>query len=398
MKVWSSACGDVARRLGEAGRAVVLAFGGPRRVLSTSPFNGGLRTDLRQAFNYSYSIKGGEYCTMRAPTYAEHLALIAREIGLDPAVSVGLSTSAKMGHLAILEDGWGSAEVAALVTAGLDVNAGRSGDPADWDEEAERRSAPPTGTVNVILHFSCDLSEGALTRALITLTEAKAAALQELAVPSRYSHGIATGSGTDGAIVVANAASSLRLTDTGNHSKLGSAVGRVVKAAVKEALRLQSGLTPQSQHGILRRTERFGVTEESLWARYRRRGGGLDRARFATALAGLDARDGLLTSVSLAVHLMDQAEWGLLSPDEALSAALRLLAAMGVCVAPSGSVHDAHDAEEAVAFIAGAVSDALVRLAAADGGDFREGAPCGQRRGMIDYERPVPVVDGKGGA
>ena len=368
MKVWSSACGDVARRLGEAGRAVVLAFGGPRRVLSTSPFNGGLRTDLRQAFNYSYSIKGGEYCTMRAPTYAEHLALIAREIGLDPAVSVGLSTS---------------------------------GDPADWDEEAERRSVPPTGTVNVILHFNCDLSEGALTRALITLTEAKAAALQELAVPSRYSHGIATGSGTDGAIVVANAASSLRLTDTGNHSKLGSAVGRVVKAAVKEALRLQSGLTPQSQHGILRRTERFGVTEESLWERYRHGGGGLDRARFAAALAGLDARDGLLASVSLIVHLMDQAEWGLLSPDEALSAALGLLAAMGVCAAPSGSVHDAHDAAEAVAFIAGAVSDALVRLAAADGGDFREGAPCGQRgqrRGMIDYERPVPVVDGKGGA
>ena len=105
--------------------------------------------------------------------------------------------------------------------------------------------------------------------------------------------------------------------------------------------------------------------------------------------------------MSLIVHLMDQAEWGLLSPDEALSAALGLLAAMGVCAAPSGSVHDAHDAAEAVPFIAGAVSDALVRLAAADGGDFREGAPCGQRgqrRGMIDYERPVPVVDGKGGA
>ena len=102
--------------------------------------------------------------------------------------------------------------------------------------------------------------------------------------------------------------------------------------------------------------------------------------------------------MSLAVHLMDQAEWGLLPPDEALSAARGLLATMGVCAAPLGA---AHDAAEAVALIAGAVSDALVRLAAADGGDFREGAPCGQRgqrRGMIDYERPVPVVDGKGGA
>ena len=151
-----------------------------------------------------------------------------------------------------------------------------------------------------------------------------------------------------------------------------------MKAAVKEALRLQSGLTPQSQHGVLRRTERFGVTEESLWARYRREGGALDRARFAAALAGLDIRDGLLAPVSLVVHLMDQAEWGLLSPDEALSAARGLLATMGVCAAPLGA---AHDAAEAVALIAGAVSDALVRLAAADSGNSCEGPLAGNGAG-----------------
>ena len=63
------------------------------------------------------------------------------------------------------------------------------------------------GTINIILYIDGDLAEPLLARALVTCTEAKTAALQELQAGSHYSMGIATGSGTDQTIVVANSES-----------------------------------------------------------------------------------------------------------------------------------------------------------------------------------------------
>lgn len=325
MRIWSSPCGDEAHHYN---KSVVLTFSGPRRVLSTSPFNGGLRGDLEQVFNHCCNPGEGMACFMRAPTYAEHLALVAEDLGLDPVRCAGLSTAASMERMAVRTGRWGSATATAFVTAGLEVNGGRVGDPASWDEERSL-AAHPTGTINILLHLDCDLSEGALTRGLITCTEAKTAALQELAVSSRYSRGLATGSGTDGAVLVAVSDAPLRLTDTGNHSKLGETIGRVVMDAVKEALRLQTGLCPEMQHDVLRRMDRFGVTEDSLWARYRGRPDPLDRPHFSDVLHGLSRRGELVATLSLCVHLMDQVLWGLLSPQDAWEAARAPLAALG---------------------------------------------------------------------
>ena len=168
-----------------------------------------------------------------------------------------------------------------------------------------------------------------MTRGLITCTEAKTAALQELMASSRYSRGLATGSGTDGAVLVAVSGAPVRLTDTGNHSKLGETIGRTVMDAVKEALRLQTGLCPEMQHDLLRRMDRFGVTEDALWARYRDRLGMLDRPHFSDILHGLSRCGEFVALLSLCAHLMDQTLWGLLSPPEAWKAALAPLAAMG---------------------------------------------------------------------
>lgn len=65
--------------------------------------------------------------------------------------------------------------------------------------------APQNFQQNIMLFIDADLAEGTLARALVTCTEAKTAAIQELLVPSRYSNGIATGSDTDGTIVVSDA-------------------------------------------------------------------------------------------------------------------------------------------------------------------------------------------------
>jgi hypothetical protein len=185
------------------------------------------------------------------------------------------------------------------------------------------------GTINCMVFFNVDLTPGALTRALVTCAEAKTAALPELAAPSRYSRGLATGSGTDGAILCANMDSPVLLTDAGKHSKLGELTGRSVKAAVKEALCLQNGLCPESQHSILRRLSRFGITEDSLWEKFRGTGaGGLRRARFAALTEKLSVQEMPLTYTALYAHLLDELDWGLIGAEEAVRAGAELLRLM----------------------------------------------------------------------
>jgi adenosylcobinamide amidohydrolase len=311
-------------------KSIVVNFTGPRRVLSTAPHNGGLREDLTAVFNHDATIGSGMAIVLKAPTYGEHMAILSGELGLSPEHSAGLSTAAKMENVSIKTETWGQVAVTAMVTGGVEVNGGRVGDPASWDElTGKPMEAEKPGTINCMVFFNVNLTPGALTRALATCTEAKTAALQELAAPSRYSRGLATGSGTDGAILCTNMASPALLADAGKHSKLGELIGRSVKAAVKEALGLQNGLCPESQHNALRRLSRFGVTEDSLWEKFRGTGaGGLRRARFAALTEKLSAREMPLTYTALYAHLLDELDWKLLSPKEAVRAGAELLRLM----------------------------------------------------------------------
>ena len=90
------------------------------------------------------------------------------------------------------------------------------------------------GTINIILYIDGDLAEPLLARALVTCTEAKTAALQELQAGSHYSMGIATGSGTDQTIVVANSESPYYYDSAGKHSQIGvKLIGKAVKKSGK---------------------------------------------------------------------------------------------------------------------------------------------------------------------
>ena len=309
-------------------KCIVVLFGGKRRVLSTCPLNGGYRENLTAVFNNDGNPGAGMACKLRAPTYEEHMALVAAEIGLEPETAAGMSTAASMENVSIQSECYRDVTVTAIVTGGIEVNGGRVGDPASWHEE-NGKSVPVTlGTINVILDISTDLTPGALTRAAVTCTEAKTAALQELLAPSRYSMGIATGSGTDDTIIVCNAESDVRLSRAGKHCKLGELIGRVVKRAVKEALYQQTGLCPAYQHHILHRMDRFGITERSLWERFGGREMGLSRADFSDRLHTLGSGDALVTHTALYAHLLDEVMWGLLSPAEAMGAGSSLLGLM----------------------------------------------------------------------
>lgn len=319
--------GDVAYRYD---KSIVLVFSGPRKVLSTSLYNGGYHEDFEAVFNRDMTQGSGMPCESFAPTYVESMKIVAERLGLAPELTSGMGTAAHMENASIVSRSYKELTVTAIVTGGVETNGGRVGDPATYYKTAEKKC----GTINIMLVIDADLPPGILARALVTCTEAKTAALQELMAPSRYSTGLATGSGTDQTIVIANSESPLFFEGAGKHSKLGELIGLAVMAAVKEALKKQSGLTPAQQHDLLRRLRRFGVTEEALWQRYKEEVGddALIKAQFIAALEKMIAVPALFPLGVLFIHLYDEHLWGLLEKGETWEAAEKLLKEMATAL------------------------------------------------------------------
>ncbi len=317
--------GDILKR---EERAIVVGLRGARRVLSTSLLNGGCRCDLSHLFNYCEVYgRADERCEMRAPTYEEHLRILARELGLDPLAVTGLSTAAKMKYARVKSEYHEDFSVTAVATGGIDVNGSRAGDPALWHERDGRPVPYRPGTINLLIFIDAHLREAALTRALVTVTEAKTAALQEVLAPSCYSRGLATGSGTDGTIIVSNMDSPVTLSDAGQHSKLGEYLGRVVKDAVKAGLVAENGFEAYACTSMLRRIGRFGIDEESLWESYCRCGepGGYSREAFSQGLQKLDQDKELMAIAPVYAHVLDLLDWNMIGAEEAGRLAADLL-------------------------------------------------------------------------
>ena len=311
-----------------ANRSIAVEFAGPRKVLSTSLLNGGYREDLSGVFNHNCGPDNGSMCELRAPTYLEHMRLVARDAGFDPVRTSGMGTAADMANVAIVARSFRELNVAAIVTGGVEGNGGRAGDPASHYQPGEKTAQHKPGTINILLVIDADMPPGTMTRALVTCTEAKTAALQELMAGSLYSNGLATGSGTDQTIIVANPASPLYFEGAGKHNKLGELIGQAVKQAVTEALEKQSGLSPSMQHDMLRRFKRYGMTEETLWRQYATavHNRALEREQFGDTVRRLARESQVVARSSLYVHLLDQLQWNLLQPDEIVTMADELLA------------------------------------------------------------------------
>ncbi len=321
MKLCTLTTGDaVCRR----DKTIVIRFEKPRKILSTSLLNGGYHENLTAVFNHNTDYDG---VMTSIADYLEYMRGVARQAGLEPAAVSGMGTAASMDNVGIQTESYQNLTVTAIVTGGVEVNGGRVGDPAHYFQPLGKDVLYKPGTINIMLVIDSDLPAGILARALVTCTEAKTAALQELVVGSNYSDGLATGSGTDQTIVIANPESPLYLLSAGKHSKLGELIGVAVKKAVKEALLRQNDLSAASQHSALQRMKRFGATEEVLWQQYMAYyGGGNIEAVFMNTLYRIDGNSQLVTYTSLYAHLLDQWNWGLLSAEETIEAGNALLA------------------------------------------------------------------------
>lgn len=304
-------------------KSIVIYFQGRRKVLSTSLYNGGYHEDYTAVYNYDAKQGAGMPCEMLADTYVEHMRLISQRLALEPDKVSGMGTAASMENAAVASMSFKELTVTAIVTGGIETNGGRVGDPADFYRPLEKPDK--FGTINIMLVLDCDMPAGTLTRALVTCTEAKTAAIQELLEGSKYSNGLATGSGTDTTIIVANSDSHLYLEGAGKHSKLGELIGRVVKQAVKEALAKQSGLNPQKQHDAFRRLRRFGVTPGSMWQLYSCDAGKSLKPEYLLAAEALAQENTMLCFTSLYIHLLDQQLWQLINEEEMHAAGQKLL-------------------------------------------------------------------------
>jgi adenosylcobinamide hydrolase len=194
----------------------------------------------------------------------EYHRSVCLELGLPPDSVATMGTAADMNYATVIQRGDDDTLVTAAVTAGVQGNAACAGDPTTWRETPAGCSEPvlTAGTINIQLLLDCPLTEGALARAVVTMTEAKTAALRQLAVRSRYSTDLATGTTTDQFCIAAPLGDGVPRRYASTGIKLGEYIGVAVRDATLEALRWHNGLEPSYTRGIFHALGRYGLKED----------------------------------------------------------------------------------------------------------------------------------------
>ena len=204
-------------------------FDQPRRALSSAIYNGGL-VYATHVVNLKVEKNSDAPDQVFEPPDTT-LATYCRSRGWR-GVAVGLMTAASMNSGRKVRRVERGVEVTALVTAGLS-NARRAGDRAEWRRFSEPE--PTLGTINIIILTSARLTDAAMVETMLVLTEAKAAVLQECGAKSRASPTVATGTGTDAAVVVSGWGPP-EVRFCGKHVLFGEMVASVTMEALQASL------------------------------------------------------------------------------------------------------------------------------------------------------------------
>lgn len=258
-------------------RYFVVQLKAPHRVISTSGKMGGQAEGIHYLVNHQSQEARGHmdrHDLIAKTPEEEYHDMVCKEIGLDPVHVAMMGTAANMNYLGRRTAEFKEFVVDAFVTAGVEGNAARTGDPAVWYEtEKGMQYMPPNanplkGTINTILVLNQVLTPAAHARAIVSMCEAKTAALMELAIGSRYSSHMATGTGTDQFILAVPVKPGVKgLRWAGSHSKIGELIGQAVRGATLEALRWQNGLETSMTRSIFHALGRFGLNEKTLLER-----------------------------------------------------------------------------------------------------------------------------------
>lgn len=267
---WEILAGLPAAVVRRRGRFVVAELTAAHLSITTSVKNGGQADHVRYLVNHQSCEGAGHDTRFRFITERGQEAYhdsVCEEIGLPSSDTAVMGTAANMNYSAFVSEQDADVQVTAIVTAGVQTNATCAGDPASWRETSEgmAKVAAAAGTINTILLLNRPMTAAALARTVVTMTEAKSAALQRLAVPSCYSNDLATGTGTDQFCVAAPLRGDKPLTSASPHMKVGELIGVTVRRATCEALRWQNGLEPSMTRGLFHALGRYGVKESDIF-------------------------------------------------------------------------------------------------------------------------------------
>jgi adenosylcobinamide hydrolase len=208
---------------------LLVSFGEKRRILST--WDG--YKEVSFVANTYQPAALSEVTMMNYQKFEEEFPAV---LGISRSDFSFLSTIANMDNVAVCEKSYNDLTVSCLATGGVG-NALRSGvDEANWMEQ-DGNFVKTHGTINIILLTNANLSDGAMARTIITATEAKTAALQDMDARSSVSpENQATGTGTDNIIVVSGKLGR-QIRYTGGHTKMGELIGATTKIAVAETIK-----------------------------------------------------------------------------------------------------------------------------------------------------------------
>lgn len=203
-----------------------LAFTEPRRALSSAVLNGGL---CWASHWLNYKVPPNCPLEIEEPmvtleNYAQHKSW--------QGDIIGMMTAASMNSLRIHGTEIEGEQIIVLSTSGIG-NAMRAGDRADYalHQEVVRE----VGTINTAIITSARLSDAAMVETHMIATEAKAAVFQQLAIKSRVSESIATGTGTDSTLVVSGR-SAIAVRFAGKHTQFAEQVARLTMASIADSL------------------------------------------------------------------------------------------------------------------------------------------------------------------
>ncbi|MBN1905884.1 MAG: adenosylcobinamide amidohydrolase [Deltaproteobacteria bacterium] len=232
-------------------KSLIIEFKEPINIISTLE---GVRGNIKTI--------GNHYAPLSCWSVADNDGLkgmrekVLRVLGKSENETSFLLTGADVDNVAIVREDYREMAVYAVITAGVKSNAMRmSVDEGGYYEP---------GTINILLLPNMKLTERAMAGVIITATEAKSAALQDLDIRSSYSPKFqATGTGTDNIVVVQGSGEKI-LDVTGGHTKLGELMAKAVNRGVKEAIYKQNGIRAERDIFERLRDRRINISEEML--------------------------------------------------------------------------------------------------------------------------------------
>ena len=166
--------------------------------------------------------------------HKEEMGRFLLEHGFDPIDTVGMMTAVDLKFAATGMYGADGFSVFIVITAGIGnaVDASRC--------RTDKKPAGP-GTINTWIFVNASLAEEAFIHCIVTATEAKVRALQEMDIQDRISGTPATGTSTD-SILVASVQQGRHLPYGGTATPLGEAVGQGVYECTIQALKNNTGI------------------------------------------------------------------------------------------------------------------------------------------------------------